>query len=259
MPVQTRPTFPESVTNSVAADISAARISAARAALEHFVHADMKIGLGSGTTSTLFVRFLGARVRAGLSVVATPTSEQTRQVAQQEGIRLESLDVLGTLDIALDGADEVDSNLCIVKGGGGCLLREKIVAHAALQFVVMIDFGKQVQRLGAFPLPVEIVPFAWEVTIRRISSCLGAAGYVGGRTELRGGAQQPFITDNGNYIVDLSLGAIRHADALHASLLSIPGVIETGLFLQEADCVVVGRRQGSPSMVFRSRQTPARR
>jgi ribose 5-phosphate isomerase A len=216
--------------------------AAAAAALD-FVRPGMRIGLGTGSTASHFVDLLGVRVRAGMKAVCTPTSEATARQAQSLGIELATLDELEELDVTVDGADEFDSALRLVKGGGGALLREKIVASASRRMVVIADASKQVATLGAFPLPIEVDRFAAQSTRRHIERAardLGLEGPI--RQRLRAGA--PFVTDGGHYIFDASLGAITAPESFAARLNAIPGVVEHGLFIGIATTVLVANADG---------------
>ena len=218
------------------------RRRAAEAALGE-VRAGMKLGLGTGRTAAHFVKALGEKVRAGLSVVGVPTSEKAEEMARAEGIPLTTLDVEPALDLTIDGADEVDSQLRLIKGGGGALLREKIVATASARMVVIVDAGKRVETLGAFPLPIEVVPFGLAATRRVIEAATGRLG-LAGDIILRGGADAPFVTDGGHHILDASFGRIPDPEALAAALAAIPGVVEHGLFLGLASAAIIGLDQG---------------
>ena len=180
----------------------------------------MKLGLGSGSTAAAFVSLLAGRVKAGLAVVGVPTSEQTRDQAEREGVPLATLDEIPELDLTVDGADELDDELRLIKGGGGALLREKIVAAASRRMIVIADGGKRVDRLGRFPLPIEVVPFG-----------LAATG-------------QPFLTDGGHCILDAALGRIDAPDRLAAALDATPGVVEHGLFLGLASGAILATESG---------------
>jgi ribose 5-phosphate isomerase A len=206
--------------------------AAAAAALEE-VREGMRLGLGSGTTAAWFVRLLGARVRAGLRVVGVPTSSATRELAAHEGIPLAGFDRIDELDLCVDGADEIDPRLRLIKGAGGALLHEKIVASAARRRVIIADGTKRVARLGAAPLPVEVVAFGAPVVARR----LHALGAVPSLRRLPGG--EPYLTDEGNYIFDCRFGALDDPDATAAALSALPGVVEHGLFLGLADVALV--------------------
>jgi ribose 5-phosphate isomerase A len=206
----------------------------ARAGLS-FVENGQIVGLGSGSTATHFIQFLGERVRAGLQIRGIPTSIRTQQLAQKCGIPLTSLDQVERIDVDLDGADEFDPQLRLVKGGGGALLREKIIASASRQFVVLADSSKQVPMLGKFPLPVEVIPFAETLLTQRISA-LGAAVSV--RKAADGAI---FRTDEGHHILDCHFGKIPDPPALARALSDMPGVVEHGLFINMATVVLVGK------------------
>jgi ribose 5-phosphate isomerase A len=215
---------------------------AAEAALAD-VRPGMRLGLGTGRTAEQFVRLLGQRVRGGLDLVAVATSERTATLAAAEGIRLASFDEEPRLDLVVDGADEVDPELRLIKGGGGALLREKIVANAARAMLVIVDEAKLVRRLGAYPLPVEIVPFgavATRIAIERALADLGLRGEIRPRTA--GGPT--YATDNGNRILDLALGEIGVPEALATALAAIPGVVEHGLFIGMASAVIIAGAGG---------------
>ena len=214
-----------------------ARRRAAEAAIGE-VKPGMKLGLGSGRTAEHFVRALGKRVRAGLSVVGVPTSEQVAALARQVGVPLTTLDAEPTLDLVVDGADEIDPKLRLIKGGGGALLREKIVASAARRMIVVADASKLVTTLGAFPLPVEVVPFGLtpiRLAIERAAARLGLSGQI----VVRQWAERPFLTDGGNHILDASFGRIADPDRLADELNRIPGVVGHGLFIGLAAAAIV--------------------
>ena len=185
---------------------------AKRAAAEEaltFIESGMKLGLGTGSTSAFFVQLLGERVKSGeLKVTGVPTSLRTGELAERCGIRLTTLNDAGWLDVTVDGADEFDEELRLIKGGGGALLQEKIVACASDQMVVVADASKQVRELGAFPLPVEVVPFGWQVTQALIVEALDDFDVDGKKGALRLYKDEPFLTDEGNFIIDLHLGRI---------------------------------------------------
>jgi ribose 5-phosphate isomerase A len=198
----------------------------------------MAFGLGSGTTMQHVLDALGERVRAGLRVVGVPTSEATAARARALGIPLTTLAERPDLDLALDGADEIDPRLDLVKGRGGSLLREKVVATAARRLVIVADASKLVPRLGTrAPVPVEVVPFAATWCARRLER-------LGARPALRGGAARPFVTDNGNWILDSAFGPVADAAALAAAIRALPGVVEHGFFLGMADTAVVAHADG---------------
>src|SRR5437660_6616662 len=183
-----------------------------------FVEDGMTVGLGTGSTAFWLVERLGGRVRAGLRVRGVPTSRRTEEQARALGIPLVTFAEVQQLDLAIDGADEIGPGLALIKGGGGALLREKLVASAARRFVVVADAGKKVEVLGKFPLPVEVVPFAWEVTARRVAEVLKVEPAL--RRDGEGGA---YVTDNGNYILDCRCGGIRDPAAKERELQMSPG------------------------------------
>jgi ribose 5-phosphate isomerase A len=203
----------------------------------------MRVGLGTGRTAELFVRLLGERVRAGLDVVAVATSERTATLARAESIPISDLDAEPVLDLAVDGADELDQSLRLIKGGGGALLREKIVATAARRMVVIADAGKLVDMLGAFPLPVEIVRFGATATRMAIERVLAGAGFAAPITVRQVGSA-PFVTDNGNLIADLSFGRIPDPERLARLLDGIPGVVTHGLFIGVAAAAIIAHESG---------------
>jgi ribose 5-phosphate isomerase A len=214
---------------------------AAERALQ-LVRPGMKLGLGSGTTARFFVDLVGERVKAGLEIRCVATSEATEAQAKALGIPISSLDQLSELDLTVDGADEVDPKLRLIKGGGGALLREKIVASASKRMVVIADSTKLVARLGAFPLPIEVVPFGLAATRRHIERAF-AQLELAGPIRLRG-KSSPFVTDGGHYILDCSLGAIADPEELSQILSPIPGVVEHGLFVGVARAAIIARAEG---------------
>ncbi len=216
-------------------DIEAHKRAAAERAVD-IVQSGMLVGLGSGTTARYFVEGVARRVRQGLRITALATSVKTQWLAQAGGIRLvDAID--GPLDLTVDGADEVDSRRNLIKGRGGALLREKVVAHASRSFVVIADESKSVPLLGRGPVPVEVVPFLWEVTSRNIAQ-------LGGQPALRAGPHGPFRTDNGNLILDVAFGDVSRPDKLDRDLHRIPGVVEHGLFIGMAAAVIFGGAAG---------------
>lgn len=233
--------------NLATADL--AKKAAADAAVE-FVQDGMRLGLGTGSTAAFMVRRLGERVRTeGLRVVGVPTSTRTAALARAEGIRVVTLDQAGWLDLTIDGADEFDPALDLIKGGGGAHLQEKIVAAASERMIVISDPAKRVGRLGAFPLPVEVLHFGLSSTERHIRRVLAELGYEGREITRRVAGQGPFVTDEGNAILDLHLGAIPDAPALSRALNQIPGVVENGLFIQLSDMIVVGHEDGTTDLI----------
>ncbi|MGE0829160.1 MAG: ribose-5-phosphate isomerase RpiA [Hyphomonadaceae bacterium] len=223
-----------------------AKINAAMAALD-FVREGMTIGLGTGSTAAHFVRLLGERVRQGLVVLGVPTSEATRSLAEAAGVPLVDLARVTQIHLAVDGADEIDPDMNLIKGGGGAHLREKIIAAAAEQFIVIGDESKPVKMLGAFPLPIEVAPFGFTITAGRIYEALRETGCEGHDVTLRGGADPalPFITDNGNFILDAECRSIPDPHDLAGALKSIPGVVEHGLFLDMTHIVIIGNEEGA--------------
>jgi ribose 5-phosphate isomerase A len=191
------------------------------------------------------VKTLGERVRAGLDIVGVPTSTGTAEVARAAGVPLADLNDLGELDLTLDGADEIDRQLRMIKGGGACLLWEKIVATASRRMVALVDDKKVVDALGAFPLPVEVVRFGWRATQRLIERLLAEHGLERAELVIRGGPATPLLTDSGNVILDCRLGAIADPDGLTVGLNSIPGVVENGLFCGIADAALIGYPDGT--------------
>ncbi len=221
----------------------AKRAAALRAA--EFVEDGMRVGLGTGSTAAWLVKRLGEMVRGeGLTIRGVPTSEQTADLARAEGIDVITLDEAQRLDLTIDGTDEFDAELTLIKGGGGALLREKIVATASDRMIVIADTGKQVDTLGAFPLPVEVIPFGWQQHPALIEETLISMDVAGREVALRGGAEAPFVTDEGNHILDLHLGRIGNPRQLAMVLNQIPGVVENGLFIDLCDVVVLGAEDG---------------
>jgi ribose 5-phosphate isomerase A len=218
------------------------RLAAARALEE--VRDGMKLGLGTGSTAKHFVDLLGERVRAGLRVVAVPTSEATRVQAEQCGIALTTLDDIDRLDLTVDGADEIDYALNLIKGGGGALLREKIVAAASDRMIVIADESKWVEFLGRFPLPVEVVPFGLAATQRAMAQAFAQCGLSGQMVLRKAKDGHVFVTDGGHWIVDSHLGRIEDPPVLAALLIVIPGVVESGLFTNMTSTVVLAGSQG---------------
>jgi ribose 5-phosphate isomerase A len=216
---------------------------AAARALEQ-VRDGMKLGLGTGSTAKHFVELLGERVRAGLDIVGVPTSEATRDDALRCGIRLTTLDDIDRLDLTVDGADEIDPALNLIKGGGGALLREKIVASASDRMIVIADDSKWVDALGRFPLPVEVIPFGLKATQRAIARAFAESGVSGQMVVRKGKDGHVFVTDGGHWIVDAHLGRIVDAPRLAGLLAAIPGVVEHGLFIGLAGMVVLAGAEG---------------
>lgn len=218
------------------------RQAAARAVEQ--VQDGMKLGLGTGSTAKNFVELLGERVKAGLKVVGVPTSEATRADAERCGVPLTTLEEVDHLDLTVDGADEIDPNLELIKGGGGALLREKIVAAASDRMIVIADETKWVDTLGRFPLPIEVIPFGLGATRRAIEAAFAGNGVSGPMDIRKTRDGHVFVTDGGHWIVDARLGRIPDSPRLAASLNSIPGVVEHGLFIGLARTAVLAGPQG---------------
>src|ERR1700744_6191010 len=219
-------------------DLTVLKRTAAAKALE-YVTDGMKLGLGSGSTAELFVELLAPRVRGGLKLLCGPSSERTAALARKLGLTLSTLDDQAPLDLTVDGADEADRNLDLIKGGGGMLLREKIVAASSKTMIVIADETKMVPRLGKFPLPVEVVEFGHKAIAARLVKALEALGHVRPELRLRQRENEPFKTDNGNVIYDCHLGAIQNAAKLGAAIHAVPGVVEHGLFVGIATTLLV--------------------
>jgi ribose 5-phosphate isomerase A len=224
-------------------DLEPLKRQAAERALD-FVKPGMRLGLGTGSTARHFVALLGERVRAGLSVVVVPTSEATRAQAEQERISVAALDGVAELDLTVDGADEIAPDLSLIKGGGGALLREKIVAAASRHMVVIADETKWVPVLGRFPLPIEVVPFGLSATQAAVEAATRACGLVGPATLRRDRNGHPFVTDGGHWLIDAASGQISDPGALALLLNAIPGVVEHGLFIGLARTAILAGRDG---------------
>jgi ribose 5-phosphate isomerase A len=218
------------------------RAAAARAV--QFVRSGMRLGLGTGSTARHFVELIGERVRAGLDIVAVPTSRATEADAKRCGIPLTTLDETPQLDLTVDGADEIAPDLSLIKGGGGALLREKIVAAASTRMIVIADQSKWVAALGRFPLPVEIAPFGAAATLRELENAVTAPRGRGSLKLRQGPDGHAFVTDGGHWIVDAALGHIDDPKALAHALCGIPGVMEHGLFVGLAQMAIVAGADG---------------
>jgi ribose 5-phosphate isomerase A len=225
-------------------DVESQKRAAAARALE-LVRPGMRLGLGTGSTARYFIEFLGERVRAGLTVSAVPTSEATRAHAERLGIALTTLDQTPELDLTVDGADEIAPDLNLIKGGGGALLREKIVATASARMVVIADESKWVNVLGRFPLPIEIAPFGATVTRRAIETVATHAGCPGPASLRQAQTGHAFVTDGGHWLIDARLQRIADPQALAARLAAIPGVMEHGLFIGLAQTAIIGGPSGA--------------
>jgi ribose 5-phosphate isomerase A len=215
---------------------------AALAAVAH-IRSGMKLGLGTGSTAKHFVDALGEKVKEGWDLLCVPTSEATRKQAESLGLNLTTLDETPVLDITVDGADELDESLRLIKGGGGALLREKIVASSSRKMIVIADDSKKVAELGKFPLPVEVVPFGLRATAIKIDQAFAWTRNEGPVT-LRMRDGKPFVTDNGNVILDCALGRIQYHEKLAAALSSIPGVVDHGLFIGMASLAIIAGEDG---------------
>lgn len=217
--------------------MNAKRIAAEKAV--DYVKDGMVVGLGTGSTASWAINALGEKVKAGLHIQAVASSVASENLARQHGIELTDFSALSVIDVTIDGADEVDAQSNLIKGGGGALLREKILAYNSRQFIVVVDDSKLVDTLGKFPLPVEIVPFAAELSLRQLRN-------LGCEASIREKDGKAFVTDNANYIADCSFKHISNPQRLNTSILLIPGVVECGLFLYpKVSQVVIGYTDGT--------------
>lgn len=223
-------------------DAKALKIEAARVALAH-VEDGMRLGIGTGSTAAEFVRLLAEKVSGGMRITGVPTSERTAALCAELGVSLSTLDETPELDLTIDGADEVDPGLDLIKGGGGALLREKIVASASARMIVIADQSKLVDTLGRFPLPIEVNRFGLRATERAITRAAAELGLSGPLT-LRVTNGQPFVTDGGHLILDASFGRIPDTRALSNALHAVPGVVEHGLFLGMAQLGIIAGADG---------------
>ena len=222
-----------------------AKYVAAKRAVE-FVEDGMRLGLGTGSTAAWMVRCLAERVqKEGLRIQGVPTSTRTANLARELGLEVITLDEAGRLDITIDGTDEFDANLSLIKGGGGALLQEKIVASASDKMIVIADFDKCVTHLGQFPLPIEVLGFGLKSSQDQIASLLAAHDVAGRDITTRMAGNAPFVTDEGNYILDLHLDQISDPAKLAIALNQVPGVVENGLFINICDLVVLGASDGT--------------
>jgi ribose 5-phosphate isomerase A len=202
-----------------------------------YIQDGMTIGLGSGSTVYWTIKKLAELIQQGMNIKGIPSSKRTEGWANEFGIPLTDFSQIQTLDLAVDGADEVDQHFNLIKGGGGSLLREKLVDASSSMLIIVVDDSKMVLELGKYPLPVEVVPFGWEVTAQRISS-LGCV------PTLRRGNNEIYISNNGNYILDCQFDSVPNPEELHKQLKLLLGVVETGLFVGMTDKVIVGEADG---------------
>lgn len=230
---------------TVLSPVDTAKFAAAKRASE-FVENGMKVGLGTGSTAAWLVKHLGARVRSeGLRITCVATSARTARLAGDVGIEVSSLNDVRWLDLTIDGADEFDPEFNLIKGGGGALLQEKIVATASDRMVVIADSTKRVDALGAFPLPVEVLGFGLRTTQLLIEEMLEGLDVMGNKAVPRMSGDALFVTDEGNHILDLHLGRIGNPRQLALILNQVPGVVENGLFIDICDVIVTGHGDGT--------------
>ena len=218
------------------AAVNGKKIAAGKAI--EYIKDGMTLGLGTGSTAYWAIQGIGEMVKKGLTVRAIATSLQSESLALELGIPIVPFSEIDHLDITIDGADEVDESLNLIKGGGGALLREKIVASATRFYIIIVDESKLVKELGKFPLPVEVAPFGWELTFRRLAE-------LGGSPRMRMAGDKPFLTDNQHYILDCPFGLIKDPARLHEQVSGITGVMEDGFFINMADVVVAGSPGGN--------------
>ncbi len=225
--------------------------NAARAAL-NFVEDGMTIGLGTGSTARHFIELLAEEIKEGLIIRAVPTSEETRDLAIEHHISLIDIEQVQQIHLTVDGADEANEVGDLIKGGGGALLREKLIANASDHMVVIADPSKYVSTLGAFPLPVEVIPFGFTLTAKKIFDVLEQNGIARPKVELRQdeGEEGPFITDGGHYILDCHCSKIPDAPKLASQLCAVPGVVEHGLFISMARTLIIGGEDGATIFEF---------
>ncbi|MBT8459734.1 MAG: ribose-5-phosphate isomerase RpiA [Boseongicola sp.] len=225
--------------------IDIAKFAAAKRA-SGFVEDGMRVGLGTGSTAAWLVKCLGERIEnEGLNITAVATSTQTAKQAEEVGIKVSSLNKVKWLDLTIDGADEYDDELNLIKGGGGALLQEKIVATASDRMIVIADSTKKVSTLGAFPLPVEVLGFGMPTTQLLLEEMLNGLDVMGNKATPRMSGDEMFVTDEGNHILDLHLGRIGNARQLALILNQVPGVVENGLFIDICDVIVTGHGDGT--------------
>lgn len=207
-----------------------------------YIHSGMTVGLGTGSTAFWAIEKIGKLVSEGLQIKAIATSIHSEEQAKKLHIPLVSFSDIDHFDVDIDGADEVDEHKSLIKGGGGALLREKIIASSSDKMIVVVDESKLVTTLGKFPLPVEIIPFGWPMTFKKLES-------LGFRPNLRKNNDKIFITDNGNYILDCNLMTIEQPAILQDKLNNIPGVVDNGLFVDMCHTVIVGYKDGSTRVI----------
>ena len=224
-------------------DKEAGKRLAAEEAAKH-IERGMTLGLGTGSTAAYFVDIVGRLVSEGWDLRGVPTSEATREHAERLGVEIIEPDETTVIDLAVDGADEADPSLNLIKGGGAALLREKIIAHAAKKFIVIADKSKRVAALGKFPLPVEISPYSWALTVAAMRRTLAAEGFANAKLELRARDGEAVRTDGGNLIIDCRLERIENPAALEKALAAIPGVLESGLFCGMTTMAIFGGEDG---------------
>lgn len=222
--------------------INTRRLAAEKAV--EYVQQGMIVGLGTGTTAYWAIQLIGSKVKEGLKIRGIATSAQSEQLARDAGIPVISFADTNHIDVTIDGADEADDRLNVIKGGGGALLREKIVGSATRQYIIIADEKKLVSRLGSFPLPVEVVQFGWELTFERLRN-------LGATPVLRQAGGSAHITDNGNYTVDCAFGPIADPKRMHDTINNITGVVDNGLFLEMADILILGCPDGTTKTLTR--------
>ena len=232
-------------------DQDRAKLAAGRKAIDAYLRDGMRIGLGSGTTSHWFVRALGERMKdQPLDIAGVPTSTATAAIAREVGVPLLDLNDVERLDITIDGADEIDRAGRMIKGGGACLLWEKMVARASRRMAAVVDDKKLVDTLGRFPLPIEVIRFGWKATARELRELLAEFGHGDAPIVLRGGEASPVVTDSGHHILDCHLGRIGEPDRLAPRFNDIPGVVEHGLFVGIAHEMIIGHPDGTAEVII---------
>lgn len=212
-----------------------------------YIRPGMTLGLGTGSTAYWAIQGIGDLVKEGMAVKAVATSVQSEALARELNIPIIPFSEVDRLDITIDGADEVDKELNLIKGGGGALLREKIVAAVTKFYIIIVDESKLVDKLGKFPLPVEVTPFAWELTNRKLAA-------LGCTPHMRMAGDKPYLTDNGHYILDCAFGVINDPARLHEQVSAITGVMEDGFFIGMADVVIAGTAGGETKVISRNKK-----